>query len=54
MKVKTPKCVEIQHHGGEELLKRLEGLTLEQQLEYWRQRSEALSKKQQAIKQDHS
>lgn len=42
MKAKKFDCVEMMHKGSEQVRKRLEGMSLEQQLEYWRQRTEDL------------
>jgi hypothetical protein len=42
-------CVEMKHQGAEQLLKKLSGLTLEQELEFWQKRTEALQKFRQRI-----
>lgn len=43
---KTFDCVEMKRKGAEAVRKRLEGLTPEQELAYWRERTEALRRKQ--------
>ena len=43
-------CVELQHRGGERIMAELEGMTREEQLEYWRKGTEALRKRQQELR----
>jgi len=45
MKTKSFDCVEMKRLGAERVEKELAGLTLEQQLEYWRKQSEELGKR---------
>jgi hypothetical protein len=42
MKKKTFDCIEFQHQVGDKLMKRLQGMTREEQVEYWKQRMHAL------------
>ncbi len=44
-------CVEMMHQGQAEVQKRLEGKTLEEKLEYWRQRTERLRGRQERLRQ---
>jgi hypothetical protein len=40
MKAKTFDCVEMQRKAALRIHERLQGMTVEQQIEYWRSRSE--------------
>jgi len=42
-------CVKMKHQGAEQLLKKLSGLTPEQELEFWQKRTEALQTLHQKI-----
>jgi hypothetical protein len=44
MKDKTFDCVEMMHRGQEELQKRLQGMSDEEQLAFWRRQSEEFKK----------
>ncbi|MCH7745760.1 MAG: hypothetical protein IIC84_06780 [Chloroflexi bacterium] len=46
MKTKTFDCVEMQHHGAEKLHEKTSGMTLDEQLAFWRERSHALRLRQ--------
>ena len=50
MKSKTFDCVEMKHRGAERVMKRLEGMTLEEQLQYWQRGTEELRKLQKKSK----
>jgi hypothetical protein len=39
-------CVEMKHRGAERVLAEIEGMTPEQELEYWRQATESLRQAQ--------
>lgn len=39
---KTFDCVEMMHRGAERVRSQVEGLTMEEELAYWRQQTEAL------------
>ncbi|MBM3476528.1 MAG: hypothetical protein FJX75_24915 [Armatimonadetes bacterium] len=39
MKKKRFDCVELQHRGGERLMRKLEKMTIEERVEYFRQRT---------------
>ena len=41
MRKKKFDCVELQHRGGERLMRKLEKMTLEERVEYFRQRTAA-------------
>jgi len=49
MKTKTFDCVRMKRQGAEQVMKRLEGKTIREQLEYWQKGTEALKKHQQAL-----
>lgn len=42
MKKKTFDCVEMMHKGAERVRRQVEGLSIEEELAYWRQQTEAL------------
>ena len=42
-------CVEMQHRGGRALMKRLEGMTLEEKVAYFKRGTEELRKRQQQL-----
>ncbi len=46
MKMKTFDCVEMMHKGQERIQKELEGMTVQEQLEYWRKITEEMRKSQ--------
>ncbi len=46
MKAKKFDCVEMKRRGAELVQQRLAGMTREEQLEYWRQRTEVLRRRQ--------
>jgi len=50
MKTKTFDCVEMKRRGAEAVLKRTAGMTPEQEIEYWRKRSEEFHNEQQRLK----
>ena len=50
MKNKTFDCVEMKRRGAELLRQRLAGMTLEQEIEYWRQRSEQFQRDQERLR----
>ncbi len=55
MMTKTEKafdCVEMMHQGQAELRRKLEGMTPEQQREYWHERTEELRALQQQIREE--
>jgi hypothetical protein len=50
MTTKTFDCVEMKRRGAEALRQRLAGMTLEQEIEFWRQRSEEFEREQQRLR----
>jgi hypothetical protein len=42
MKKKTFDCVEMMHKGAERVRRQVEGMTIEEELAYWRQQTDAL------------
>lgn len=46
MKTKTFDCVEMKHHGAEQLKKKLDRLTAPQELAFWTERSKELKTRQ--------
>jgi len=47
---KSFDCMEMKHRGAEVLQKRLAGMTLEQEIEFWRKRSEEFDREQQRLR----
>jgi predicted aconitase len=50
MKAKAFDCVEMKRRGAELVRGRLAGMTLEQEIEYWRLRSEQFEQDQQRLR----
>lgn len=50
MKTKTFDCVRMKRLGAEQVMKRLEGKTLQEQLEYWQKGTEELKRHQRSLK----
>ena len=48
MKTKTFDCVEMKRQGALRLHARLKDMTIEQQIEYWRQQSDLMRQRQAA------
>jgi hypothetical protein len=44
MKTKELECVKMMHRGAEEVRRQVEGMTLEEEAAYWRQRTKELRK----------
>jgi len=51
MKTKTFDCVQMKRKGSERVMKQLEGKSPQEQLEYWRQGTEDLKRRQQGLRQ---
>jgi hypothetical protein len=49
-KAKTFDCVEMMHRGAEEIRKRIRGMAKKEQIEFWRERSEQLQRRQSKAK----
>lgn len=50
MKTKTFDCVEMKRQGALRVHERLKDMTIEQQIEYWRQRSEQFQRDQERLR----
>ncbi len=50
MKTKTFDCVQMKRQGAEQVMKRLEGMTIPEQLEYWQKGTEELQRHQRSLK----
>ena len=50
MKKKKLDCVEMMHDGAIAVKKKISGLTLEQELEFWRKSTQALRDQQKKIR----
>lgn len=48
--MKTFDCVEMKRQGALRVHERLKGMTVAQQIEYWRQRSEEFQKEQERLR----
>ncbi len=46
MKIKTFDCVEMKRRGAEKIYEKTQGMTAEEELNYWRQRTEELNQLQ--------
>lgn len=46
MKTKTFDCVEMKHRGAEQLKKKIDRLTVQQELAFWAERSSELKQRQ--------
>ena len=49
MKTKTFDCVEMKHQGADQIRAKLQGKTRDEQLEYWRIRTEELLERQKKV-----
>ncbi len=47
---KTFDCVEMKRRGAERIYNQIAGMTLEEQLTFWQERTELLRKHQQTVK----
>ncbi len=50
MKAKTFDCVEMKREAALRVHERLKDMTVEQQIEYWRQRSEEFQREQERLR----
>jgi len=50
MKTKNFDCVDMKHRGAEKVREKIEGMTREQELAFWRESSKALKQHQKTIK----
>lgn len=50
MKAKTFDCVEMKHRGAEKVREQINGMTLEQELAFWQERSRILRRRQEIAK----
>jgi len=48
MKAKTFDCVEMMHRGAKNIRKQTKGMTKEQELAFWRERSKSFRQRQKA------
>ena len=48
-KKKTIDCVEMMHEGAEYVRRQVEGMTLEEEAEFWRRQTEELQRRQQEL-----
>jgi hypothetical protein len=51
MKAKTFDCVEMKHRGAAKVREQTKGMTLEQELAFWRERSRILRQRQEKAKE---
>ena len=52
MTKKTFDCVEMKREGARRLRERLAGMTRQQQLDFWRERTGALRRRAQAVREN--
>jgi len=50
MKNKEFDCVEMMHRGAQKVQRQIKGMTLEQEMAYWKERSGILRKSMEAVK----
>ena len=50
MKTKTFDCVNMKRQGAEQVMKQLEGMSLQEQLEYWKRGTEELKELQKKLR----
>jgi hypothetical protein len=50
MKNKSFDCVEFQDRAGERIYEQIKGMTIQEQLEFWRKQTEILRRNQQAAR----
>lgn len=43
-------CVEMMHQGGERIRREVEGMTLDEEVEYWKKRTDSLRREMAAYK----
>jgi len=48
---KSFDCVELQHEGGQRVFARLAGMTLDEKVAYWRERTGVLRQRQAALRE---
>ncbi len=51
MKTKTFDCVEMKRRGAEEIYELVKDMTVEEEVEFWRQKTEELRKLQKALQE---
>ena len=51
MKMSKFNCVELKHHGAEKVMEKTSQMTMVQELEFWRERTQNLVNQQKSIKQ---
>ena len=51
MRMKTFDCVEMMHRAGKRIGEKLEGMTLDEEAEYWQKRTAVLRKRQQTLRE---
>ena len=54
MKTKTFDCVELQHRGAENIRSAISVMTKEEELTFWRERSQALKQLQKKAREEHN
>ena len=52
MRVKTFDCVEMKHKGAEKVREQIGGMTPEQELAFWQERSRILRQRQEIAKKE--
>jgi len=54
MKTKKFDCVEMKHLGAEKVQEQIAGMTREEEIRFWKERSQYLRQHQEAIKKEQS
>ena len=50
MKKKTFDCVKMMHEGGRRVMEMVKGMTMEQEVEFWRKRTAELRRRQEQVR----
>ncbi|CAN2042451.1 transposase [Candidatus Magnetomoraceae bacterium gMMP-15] len=53
MMIREPECVVLKRRGAEYVKKLIEGMSLEEQLEFWRKRTESMLERQKKSNQNN-
>jgi hypothetical protein len=52
MKTKTFDCVEMKHLGAEKVQEQIAGMTREEEIKFWKERSQELRRRQEAVQNE--
>lgn len=52
--IREPTCVQLKRRGAEQVAEQVKGMTLEEQLEFWRKRTETMLARQEEYHQNQA